>query len=95
MFGLNFNEQSMDWKYRQMMCRMWTNFAKFADPTPDDDKLLTHKWDPADTKFKYLQITNHGNFMRHGLHENRVDLWRKAFDKYNGAFIQPKYQIFT
>ncbi|XP_058054624.1 esterase B1-like [Anopheles bellator] len=31
---------------RQMMVRMWTNFAKFSDPTPPHDRSLPCRWEP-------------------------------------------------
>lgn len=82
--------------YREMMCRMWTNFAKLTDATPDDDDILKVKWkqvDTPDSNFNYLDISNHGNLMRQGLCENRVDFWRNAYDKYNEGFTNPKFQI--
>lgn len=40
------------------MVRLWTNFAKYGNPTPDsNDELLKIKWKPAQkNEFHYLEI---------------------------------------
>ncbi|KAI8424384.1 hypothetical protein MSG28_002908 [Choristoneura fumiferana] len=46
-------------KTRSRVIRMWTNFAKYGNPTPDDDDpLLQIKWDPIENenKLNYLCI---------------------------------------
>uniref|UniRef100_A0A0K8TUL2 Carboxylic ester hydrolase n=1 Tax=Epiphyas postvittana TaxID=65032 RepID=A0A0K8TUL2_EPIPO len=46
-------------KTRSRVVRMWTNFAKYGNPTPDDnDPLLQIKWDPieSENKLNYLCI---------------------------------------
>ncbi|XP_063377315.1 juvenile hormone esterase-like [Cydia fagiglandana] len=44
---------------RRRVIKMWTNFAKYGNPTPDEnDPLLQIKWDPVDNanKLNYLNI---------------------------------------
>ncbi|PZC81284.1 hypothetical protein B5X24_HaOG200158 [Helicoverpa armigera] len=44
---------------RRRVIKMWTNFAKFGNPTPDeDDPLLSITWDPVENKdrLNYLSI---------------------------------------
>jgi acetylcholinesterase len=95
-FGVEFKRNSKEWKYREMMCKMWTNFAKFNDPTPDDDKSLPVKWKPIervdnDLEFDYLKITNDGNFMEKNMNKKYVNFWRKVYENYNGNFLNPYY----
>ncbi|KPJ19515.1 Venom carboxylesterase-6 [Papilio machaon] len=45
---------------RSKISQMWTNFAKFSNPTPDeDDPLLNITWDPVTSKdeLNYLSIS--------------------------------------
>lgn len=40
------------------MVKMWTNFAKYGNPTPNlNDRLLNVQWKPAELdNFNYLEI---------------------------------------
>jgi hypothetical protein len=70
-----------------MICKMWSNFAKFSNPTPDN--TMNFKWLPIDDdnpQLNYLKITNQGNVMNRNLYEDRIQFWRKIFQKYNGCF---------
>ncbi|KAJ8706775.1 hypothetical protein PYW07_012853 [Mythimna separata] len=64
------------------MSLMWTNFAKYGDPTPDTSKLLPVKWTPVTAGAKsYLQIdTNMGLFS--GPFQNRMAFWDSYYEKY-------------
>lgn len=87
-------EDSQEWKYREMMCKMWTNFAKYSDPTPDHDNSLV-KWNPIEngqenSPINYLKITNDGNIMNQDVYKDRMNFWRGQFQKFNGSFLNPR-----
>lgn len=79
-----------------MMCKMWTNFAKYSNPTPDHDKSLPVKWNPLNleenTPLNYLKITNDGNYMDEDYCKDRMDFWRKIYEKHNGSFLNHYYK---
>lgn len=41
---------------RARMVRMWTNFAKYSDPTFRQDELITVTWSPVQNNQEYMQI---------------------------------------
>jgi Carboxylesterase family len=75
------------------MCKMWTNFGKFGDPTPNDTNPLPFKWKSiADNKdWDYLMIDDEDKMrMEMNLNEKRVEFWRGVYKKYNKAFVPSK-----
>lgn len=96
--GMKVAKGSEAWKIREIMCKLWTNFAKFGDPTPDSSNPLTTKWKPVDPavgnsakiKLDYLTI-NRNPQMKQNLYEHRVDFWRGVYEKYNKSLRNPKF----
>lgn len=95
---LTTEKDSSAWKMRDTMCNMWTNFAKFQNPTPESMKDMLCKWTPAiksEEKNKKIDL----DFLRIGetfkmstnLYEERIDFWREIYTKYNGGFHNPKF----
>lgn len=89
-------------RMRQKMCRMWTNFAKYSHPTPDDktcDVLGDFKWEPVksfrgapkDEEFTLdcLDINKELKMIRDPF-KKRMDFWRDVYGKYNNGFLKPK-----
>jgi Carboxylesterase family len=84
-----------------MMCRFWTNFAKHGDPTPNDDKSHSVKWNYArsidrdafneDVIIDYLKIDNDEVKMYKNMYKERIDFWRGVYAKYNQSYLNPKY----
>ena len=82
---------------RQTMCKLWTNFAKYQDPTPDHNNPLPIKWKPIQTFTKedvnidldYLVINEDFKMVRN-LNKERMDFWRKTYLKWNKSFIKHK-----
>ncbi|XP_049799125.1 juvenile hormone esterase-like isoform X3 [Schistocerca nitens] len=63
------------------MTRLWTNFAKTGNPTPDPaDPMLSVTWLPfkKDEEY-YLDITNDGLSSKKDLMKDRVDFWDRIF----------------
>ncbi|OWR45084.1 antennal esterase CXE11 [Danaus plexippus plexippus] len=66
---------------RERMCRMWTNFAKFGDPTPTIDEVITTTWEPlAETGFNCLMIDDKLS-MKEDARTERTKLFQELFSK--------------
>lgn len=96
---MEFSKDSREYQLRKMMCRLWTNFAKFSDPTPNHDKDYSIKWHPARAADKdaknvtidYLKIDNDELKMHKNLYEKRINFWREIYEQYNKSFLNPKF----
>lgn len=96
--GMEVAENSPAWNMRTTMCKLWTNFAKYHDPTPDHHNPLPIKWNPvgpadeSSKKFEvdYLMIDEKSE-MKKNIYQNRMDFWRSLYEKYNSSFINPKF----
>lgn len=89
--GLEATKGSRDWKMRETMCKLWTNFAKYSDPTPDDKNPLSFKWMPIKNgkELNYLIINDECKMVKN-IHKNRLDFWRGVYEQFNGNFLNPK-----
>lgn len=67
---------------KSRMLRMWTNFAKFGDPTPEIDNLIKTKWAPVTGKQEYMDIGDDLVFGKEPFAE-RVKMWKELDRKYN------------
>ena len=95
--GMNVSENSPAGKMRRTMCKMWTNFAKFGNPTPDGENDLPFKWNPV----RSAESSNHINIdylrigdsieMKENLYKTRTDFWRQIYEKYNSGLTNPKF----
>ncbi|XP_053686982.1 esterase B1-like [Sabethes cyaneus] len=82
---------------RQKMVRMWTNFAKFSNPTPDDDGSLPFRWLPVenvppdsdDCRQCILSIGEEIKMMEMP-ERKRMDFWCELFRKHNGDVTKAK-----
>lgn len=90
---MHHSKDSIEWKCRSMMCKLWTNFAKFGDPTPDGDNSLKCKWNAVDSKenssIDYLTLRNDSIKMEKDIYGDRIDFWKKIYTKYNEDFLNP------
>lgn len=84
-------KDSPAYKMRQTMCKLWTNFAKYGDPTPDDS--LPFKWTPLDkqnpTDTNCLLI-NETTEMVKNPRKDRIDFWRNIYKQWNENLLNPK-----
>lgn len=83
------------------MCKLWTNFAKYGNPTPmqvdDENDKCDFEWksiksikndsDPFD--FNYLAIGDQFE-MKSNPAADRIEFWRHLYEKWNGSFLKPK-----
>lgn len=90
------SDDSREWRMRDTMCKLWTNFAKYGDPTPDGCNPLSVKWhavQPVDCDvngidFDYLAIGDDVKLVRN-LNKNRMDFWRKYL-KWSDDFVKAR-----
>lgn len=98
---MEFPEDSREYKLRALMCRLWANFAKYGDPTPNHDNSSTFKWyytravdrDADKVLVEYLKIDNDEVKMYKDLYKKRIDFWRGVYEKYNQSFLNPKFPV--
>ncbi|XP_967137.2 juvenile hormone esterase-like [Tribolium castaneum] len=66
-----------DKKMAKIMTTLWTNFAKFGDPTPVTNEDIPNKWTPVISKdMEYYNINLDSLEMRQGLFKSRAEFWR-------------------
>lgn len=81
-------EGSREDKMRKLMCKLWTNFAKYHNPTPDHDNPLKFKWTPLkpvepnanQIDLDYLVIDDEMKIVRN-LNKDRMEFWRGVYRK--------------
>ena len=85
---VHIEENSREWKMRKTLCKLWTNFAKFHDPTPDHDNPLPFKWSPIQALednremiLDYLTVNEEMSMVRN-LNKERMDFWRRVYQKW-------------
>lgn len=91
------DENSPENKMRTTMCKLWTNFAKYHDPTPKFDNPLSFVWKPTecvdknatDINFDYI-ILDRELKMEKNTNKSRMDFWRSVFKTWNQDFAKPK-----
>uniref|UniRef100_A0A182SFL0 COesterase domain-containing protein n=1 Tax=Anopheles maculatus TaxID=74869 RepID=A0A182SFL0_9DIPT len=88
-------------RVRQLMCRMWTNFAKYGHPTPVADRNnLPCQWEPVDKvspgtdgsvpfRLKCLDIGAETKMIMDPAKE-RIDYWRSVYKRWNEDFLKVK-----
>lgn len=93
---VNIAKDSREWKMRETICKLWTNFAKYGDPTPDSSNPLSVKWiavqpvegDVNEIDLDYLAINDDVKVVRN-LHKDRMDFWRKNL-KWSEDFVKAR-----
>ncbi|XP_055597462.1 esterase B1-like [Uranotaenia lowii] len=88
-------DTNRSYQMRTTMARLWTNFAKFSNPTPPEDKRLPFRWDPihktepgTKTPFEasYLNIDRETRMTSDIPDRKGIELWCELHHKYNGHF---------
>ncbi|XP_055624038.1 cholinesterase 2-like [Toxorhynchites rutilus septentrionalis] len=89
------SDASDECRVRNIFVRLWTNFAKYDDPTPnEDDPLLPCKWAKVMTVNKTnsqfdldsLEINCKPTMVRNPC-GRRLELWRNILQKYRRDFL--------
>ncbi|XP_029728682.2 esterase B1 [Aedes albopictus] len=87
-------ETSDECSIRRTFVRLWTNFAKYDDPSPDHDKDLQIKWKPisktnntsTDFKLECLEIDKVPKMIEDPFPE-RIKFWRSLLDTHRNNFL--------
>lgn len=97
MLGMKVSKNSSAWRMRETMCKLWTNFAKYHDPTPENHNPLPFRWNPLlpasaenTIEVDYLKIDEEWE-MKKNLYKSRIDFWRELYEEYNSSFTNPKF----
>ncbi|XP_049883738.1 juvenile hormone esterase-like isoform X2 [Pectinophora gossypiella] len=79
-----------DVKMRERMLRLWTNFAKSGNPTPEESHYLTVTWQPV-TKdnLYYLNLSNELSLGTNPDKE-KMAFWDSLYSKYFKIWEHPK-----
>ncbi|XP_055604278.1 carboxylic ester hydrolase-like [Uranotaenia lowii] len=80
--------------FRETLCRLWTNFAKYGHPTPASDDRLNFTWEPvkpvASDNVEFvlhaLDLDESFKMIEEPLGE-RVKFWKQIFAEYGGKFL--------
>nr|XP_029728675.1 acetylcholinesterase-like [Aedes albopictus] len=88
-------ESSDEYRVIRTMIRMWTNFAKYSDPTPDShDPLLPFKWTAVqnfDRNADQFDLDSLKIDVKCEMEKNpckeRMELWRGYFKKYREGHL--------
>ncbi|XP_050321068.1 esterase E4 isoform X1 [Bactrocera neohumeralis] len=90
-FNLSLDPRSTEVLVKNRMVRMWTNFAKYGNPTPQnvEDTMLTTNWTPINPQtvmedINYLDISVNLN-MRSNPESERQQFWDYMYEHFNGA----------
>lgn len=70
--------------YVQRFVKLWTNFAKFGNPTPEIDETLNGlQWKPVskNTDISYCVIDKKLE-MKENIEKERIDFWDKVYAEY-------------
>ncbi|XP_058812191.1 juvenile hormone esterase [Topomyia yanbarensis] len=87
--NIRLDNSSAELQTLSKMTRMWTNFAKYGNPTPfgPDDPLMRTRWPcvipHTMTELPYLDITTTLT-PRNNPEQERLRFWDETFTKYNG-----------
>lgn len=90
----NVDVYSKEYQFRESMCRLWTNFAKHGNPTPDEGQLGI-AWTPVENidpdqegfELHVLDLGDTLKMMGHPFRE-RIDFWKMLFKKYGGIYLK-------
>ncbi|KAL0809376.1 hypothetical protein ABMA28_011574 [Loxostege sticticalis] len=81
---------TLDVKMRERMVRLWTNFAKSGNPTPEENHYITVTWLPVtNDNFYYLNL---GNELSLGSNpdKEKMEFWDDLYSKHFRIWEHPK-----
>ncbi|XP_032525696.2 carboxylic ester hydrolase-like isoform X2 [Danaus plexippus] len=82
-------ENPQDIKMRERLVRLWTNFAKYGNPTPDKNHYLTVTWLPVTKdKLNYIHLSNELS-INSDPDKEKMEFWDNLYVKYFKIWDQP------
>ncbi|XP_058828225.1 uncharacterized protein LOC131688090 [Topomyia yanbarensis] len=80
-------------RMRKTMCKLWTNFAKTGNPTPDGSDI-GFLWQPynscSNESTNCLLLSDDIKMIENPFRE-RLQFWKGIYSRYNGSFLEPKF----
>ncbi|CAB3257415.1 unnamed protein product [Arctia plantaginis] len=89
-FQKDLTTSELDNKVRERMLKLWTNFAKFGNPTPDKDYNLPITWQPVDKDNAYYLNIGSELTLQTDVDKEKMDFWDDLYRKYFRIWEQPK-----
>ncbi|XP_013185429.1 juvenile hormone esterase isoform X2 [Amyelois transitella] len=79
-----------DIRMRERMLRLWTNFAKSGNPTPDENQYITVEWLPVNKD--HLYYLNLGEELSLGTNpdKEKMEFWDELYNKHYRIWEHPK-----
>lgn len=76
---------SIEDQHVQKFVKLWTNFAKYGNPTPEIDESLNGAiWEPVSKgKVDSYFVIDEKVDMKRNEEKERVDFWQEVYDKYS------------
>lgn len=79
---------------RSLLCKLWTNFAKFGNPTPEEQvDSIGFRWEPiAPTPsgepfvLRALELNDQVSVLENPLHD-RIQFWKSLAERYNPTLL--------
>lgn len=75
----------VDKSIRDKMTTMWTNFAKYGDPTPIVDNIITTKWEPISNTNDACLVIDETTEMKYEVYPERMALYEELYEMKFGA----------
>ncbi|CAG9800585.1 unnamed protein product [Chironomus riparius] len=88
---VSIRKNSREHKMRDRMCKMWTNFAKYKNPTPKTNNPLPTIWEPVkstDKDLNYMILDDNPRMVKN-IHSDRINFWKEVLEEFNGSFFNP------
>lgn len=82
---MDVSETTAAYKMREKMCKLWTDFGKFRNPTSD------FAWQPTSDDLNYFILDEVVLGMQKHINKERMDFWRKTYRQWSGSdLLKPK-----
>lgn len=84
-FAADVTKGSEEDLYIRRFVKLWTNFAKFGNPTPEADETLNNTiWKPVSKeRFDEYFVIDKEMKMENNMEKDRVEFWEKIFKQYS------------
>ncbi|PZC70779.1 hypothetical protein B5X24_HaOG200161 [Helicoverpa armigera] len=84
---------TLDVKMRERMLRLWTNFAKSGNPTPDENHYLTVTWLPVTKDNLYYLNLGQELSLATNPDKEKMEFWDELYSKYYRSWEQPRSNV--
>ncbi|XP_068622296.1 juvenile hormone esterase-like isoform X2 [Battus philenor] len=79
-----------DIKMRERMLRLWTNFAKVGNPTPDKNHYLSVTWQPVTEENLYYLRLGKELSLETNPDKEKMEFWDQVYSKYFKIWDHPQ-----